>query len=284
MKKSIIFCLCIAVVALFSACKDPEGVFNPSKKIQKVYNVNDEGVKDLSEVWNWNGNVLTSIDCIDDTYPYTVYFNYDSKNRLVSMDEAGAHSEFIYDGKYIQKIEGSYEGTVVSTMEFVHKNGKIVEMRLDDLLYMTDKAQLLNPMRFVIPEACAAVQNAIEKCSKEAKGDDQIVIKLNWKGDNVTSMELNFTSWGVPVTETVELTFDKKNNPTYGLFATLGSDVAVNLFLNKNNPLSVKYLYMGQALGGADFTYEYEGNYPTKVTCKTVEGGEVDVETVIYEY
>lgn len=54
MKKSIVFCLCMAVVALFSACnrdQGEDGVFNPSKKLQKIYLVGN-GVQNLQQVWN----------------------------------------------------------------------------------------------------------------------------------------------------------------------------------------------------------------------------------------
>ena len=62
MKKNIVFCLCVAVIALFSACnKDPEGIYNPSKKIQKVYTIED-GAQLLSELWHWDGDLLKSYD------------------------------------------------------------------------------------------------------------------------------------------------------------------------------------------------------------------------------
>lgn len=286
MKKNIIFCLCVAVIALFSACsKDPEGVYNPSKKIQKIYEVNDNGVKELKEVWNWDGDRLTSINCVDESYSYTMTFSYDSKNRLVTIEEGGSRSEFIYDGKYIQKIVSTSAGIEVGTMEFEHEKGKISVIKISDIFGGDDWEDKVaaTPLRLMIPEAYPALEKAIQKCSKEAKGDP-IILKLNWKGDNVSSMDITVSSWGTTMTETAELTYDIKNNPMYGLFASIGSDVATNLFLNKNNPLTMKYTYMGIEMSSSDFTYEYEGNYPTKVTCKTVEDGETDTDTTIYEY
>ena len=82
MKKSIIFCFCVALVALFISCDKKEGVYNPSKKIQKIYTVED-GDKELSEVWHWDGKVLTSIDYIDDMYATTATFSYDKNNRMI---------------------------------------------------------------------------------------------------------------------------------------------------------------------------------------------------------
>ena len=286
MKKNIIFCLCVVVIAMFSACnKDPEGVYNPSKKIQKIYDVNDNGVKELEEVWNWDGELLTSINCVDESYPYTLTFSYDSKNRLIAMDEGSSHSEFIYDGKYLQKIVSTSGGIEVGTMEFEHEKGKISVIKISDIFYDTDWdiKVAATPLRLVIPQAYPAMEKAIQKCSKEAKGDP-IILKLNWKGDNVSSMDITVSSWGMTMTQTTELTYDNKNNPMYGLFSSIGSDVAANLFVNKNNPLTMKSTYMGMEMSSSDFTYEYEGNYPTKVTRKTVEDGEIDIDTIIYEY
>lgn len=286
MNKNIVFCLCMAVIALFSACsKDPEGVYNPSKKIQKIYEVNDNGVKELNEVWNWDGDLLTYINCVDESYPYTMTFSYDSKNRLVAIDEEGSHSEFIYDGKYLQKIVSTSAGIEVGTMEFEHEKGKISVIKISDIFNGADLdiKVAATPLRLVIPEAYPAMEKAIQKCSKEAK-DAPIIMKLNWKGDNVSSVDITFSSWDMTMTQTTELTYDNKNNPMYGLFSAIGSDVATNLFVNKNNPLTIKNTYMGIEIISSDFTYEYEGNYPTKVTCKTVEDDEIDVDTTIYEY
>ena len=70
----------------------------------------------------------------------------------------------------------------------------------------------------------------------------------------------------------------------YGSLGTMSSNAAENLFLNKNNPLTVKISYLGQILGTSDYTYEYESNYPVKVTSKTVEDETTNVATIIYEY
>jgi len=285
MKKNIIFCLCVALIALFTSCEKKEGVYNPSKQIQKIYTV-DDGEKELEEVWHWDGKVLTSIDYVDDMNSTTATFSYDKQKRMVAMDAGGAHTEFIYDGKYIKKMETTYEGVVVSIIEFEHKNGKISEMRITDVFMddnVWDKMLIVNPMRYVIPEAFPVVEKTMRKCAK-AKGNDQIIVKLNWKGDNANSMEITSTLWGETMTELVELTFDNKNNPMYGLFSSMNSDVVTNLFVNKNNALTMNYNLMGEEVAKVNYTYEYEDNYPTKITMTSFYGDEVDTETYIYEY
>ena len=59
--------------------------------------------------------------------------------------------------------------------------------------------------------------------------------------------------------------------------------------MNKNNPVTKKTTVqsstMNLTLESAEYSYEYENNYPTKVICKNIdEDGSVDVETLIYEY
>lgn len=293
MKKNIIFCLCIAVVALFSSCKDPAGVYNPDKKIQKVFTVNEDGGKVLAEVWQWGGDVLTAIDYYDydGSLALTNRFSYDSKNRLIAADGGNAHSDYLYDGNKIEKIVMTADGSEVATYEFEYKGNKISEFVIDiDLFgdwgdddFGWDKKDVVLPLRLMMPEICQEVEAAVKKCSKDSKGN-QVKIKLNWGGNNVKSMDMSFNAWGMNITETVEFTYDNKKNPKYGSFAAMSSNAAENLFLNKNNPLTVKIGYLGQILGTSEYTYEYEDNYPVKVACKTVEDDFTNVATVIYEY
>lgn len=293
MRKSIIFCLFISVVALFSACKDPDGIYNPDKKIKKVFSVNEDGEKVLAETWRWDGDILASIDYYDydGTLSSTNRMSYDSKNRLIAMDQGDAQAEFIYDGKKIDKIVMTADGSEVATYDFEHKGNKISEIVIDiDLFgdwndddFGWDKKNIVFPLRFMMPEICPEVEAVVKKCSKDSKGD-QVKIKLNWGGNNVKSMEMIFNAWGMNMTEMAEFTYDNKNNPMYGSLASMSSNAAENLFLNKNNPLTVRILFMGQTLGTTDYTYEYDGDYPVKVTSKTVEDDFTNVATTIYEY
>lgn len=290
MKKSIVFCICIAVIALFTACnKDQEGVYNPSKKIQKIYSVNDSGVKELQEVWNWEGKLLSSIVSVDGDY--TSSFSYDKKNRLVSIDTKDSHSEFTYDGNVLLRVVTTTSDKATSTIDFVHENGKIsmMKMDIDGLDLDLFKVGVANPLRFVFPEAVPAVERVMKECPKGAKGT-QITAKLNWNGDNVSNMQIS-TSLSVlgSITVTTDLTYDTKNNPIYGSFASVTSAASEVFFLNKNNPMTkkttVQSALVNMTLDSSEYSYEYENNYPTKVICKsTDDDGEIDIETIIYEY
>lgn len=292
MKKSIALCLVMAVIALFSACKkNPDGIYNPSKKIQKIYNVED-GTRILSEVWSWNGDLLISIEDCGGIAPITTTFSYDNSNRLVSMDNVNSHSECIYDGKKIQKIVVTSYGIEVGSYEFQHKGNKISQIKINFDLGWDDldwkKAAILNPLRFLIPEVCQTMESVLEDCPKDAKGED-ITMNLNWSGNNVKTIDVSYQGFFGTVTETVKLTYDSQNNPTYGSLAQLNTDAVANLFVNKNNPLTITTLINGFTYDKQTFTYEYADNYPVKVIGEDVENPgtsyeETSVSTKIYEY
>lgn len=291
MRKSIVFCMCFAVIALFTACnKNQEGVYNPSKKIQKIYSVDNSGAKELAEVWNWDGKILSSIVNVDNDY--TSSFSYDKKKRLMAIDTKDSHSEFTYDGNYLLRVVTTSNGDLAGTIDFVHENGKISEMKMDVSGLDLDlfKKSIANPMRFVLPEAIPALESAVKECSKSGAKNTLVNVNLKWNGDNVSTMVI---SASLPVlgtvTLTTDLTYDSKNNPIYGSFASITSAASEIFFLNKNNPMTKKSTLqstlINRMLDSSEYSYEYEGNYPTKVICKTTDGdGDIDVETTIYEY
>ena len=217
MKKNIIFCLCIAVIAMFSACnKTPDGVYNPSKKIQKIYTV-DNGTQTLKEVWNWNGDILKSIDQYFDGVPTTLHFSYDNSNRLIAIDDFGSHGECIYDDNEIEKIIFTTEGVEIGRYEFEHKGNKISQIKIqfddswDDIDW--DKVGMIKSLRLLFPEISPAAESAVRKCSKESK-DGEVVMNLNWSGSNVKTIDVTYSGFLGNVMETVKITYDNKINPT----------------------------------------------------------------------
>lgn len=292
MKKNIVFCLCIAVIAMFSACnKTPDGVYNPSKKIQKIYTV-DNGTQTLKEVWNWNGDLLKSIDQYFDGVPTTVTFSYDNLNRLIAIDDFGSHGVCIYDDNEIDEIIFTTDGVEMGRYEFEHKGKKISQIKIkfdlgwDDIDW--DKAGMIKSLRYLFPEICPAVESAVKKCAKEAKGEE-VIMNLNWSGSNVKTIDVSYAGFLGMVTEKVEITYDNKINPTCGLLAQLGTDAVSNLYLNKNNPLTIITSANGSVFDKQTYTYEYEGNYPVKVTRSDIENEgtlyeEREITTTIYEY
>ena len=147
---------------------------------------------------------------------------------------------------------------------------------------------MIKSLRYLFPEICPAVESAVKKCAKEAKGEE-VIMNLNWSGSNVKTIDVSYAGFLGMVTEKVEITYDNKINPTCGLLAQLGTDAVSNLYLNKNNPLTIITSANGSVFDKQTYTYEYEGNYPVKVTRSDIENEgtlyeEREITTTIYEY
>ena len=114
-------------------------------------------------------------------------------------------------------------------------------------------------------------------------------MNLNWSGSNVKTIDVTYSGFLGNVMETVKITYDNKINPTCGLLAQLSTDAVSNLYLNKNNPLTIITSANGSVFDKQTYTYEYEDNYPVKVTRSDIENEgtlyeEREITTTIYEY
>ena len=231
---------------------------------------------------------------------YTTSFTYDNTNRVIAMDDNGSHAEFIYEGKKIKKIviTSLLDNTEAGYYEFEHKGNKMSQIKMNinidwDDIWGDDwdwKAQsIIAPLRLLVPEITSSVKSVVKNCSKDAKGEE-VVFDLHWKGDNVKTMDVSYAGYLGMVKETVELTYDNKINPLRGLIGMLGSDAVANLFVNKNNPLTIVTNVNGSVpFDNQTYTYEYEDDYPVKVTRVDVENPgttyeTTDTYTTIYEY
>lgn len=286
MKKGIIICLCVTVIAMFSSCSKNDGVYEPAKKIQKIYTVNDGGEKVLAEAWHWDGNTLTSIDRYYGALTFTDQFSYDTKNRLIAIDNSNSHSDITYDDNKLDEVKvyakGLNNGDLLAKYDFEYKGNKISKIEMD-IKTLWDKNKMDSPLCYLLPQIVPAVDRFVKKYPSDAK-NEKITMQLTWDGNNVKSMDITITGF-MPVSETVDLTYDKKNNPFYGMVSQMGSEVVNNFFLNKNNVLTMTTRIGAVQDMNVEYTYEYDGKYPTSVTSLTTDNeGNEDMETTIYEY
>ena len=295
MKKSIIFCLCMAVVVMFTSCnKDHDGIYNPSKKIQKVYTV-ENGERQLAEVWNWNGNLLNTIESYEDGSNSATCRFYYTDNLLISISKGRSGANFNYEGKKVHYIEVDYytpsgEKVSVADYYFNYNGSKLTQIKIIDYVSLEDKESQLNPLKYVIPQNYAEIENIVEKCMKEAKGEVNITMNLNWKGKNVTSVEIIQNSVSsaqtTSITYLTENTFDNQKNPLKCFLAGLFEVTEVNnMYYNQNNILTSTTKEGNVVINSTKNVYEYEDEYPVKVTSTTSYPDETEkVETYIYEY
>lgn len=292
MKKSVIFCLCVAIFALFASCnKNPDGVYNPAKKIKKIYV--DDGVYGtyVSDVWNWNGNQLSSINRYDqrgDLYATNTY-HYDG-DRLIKVRNESSYATFNYKGNKIDYINVYYTGDddPITVYTFQYKGNKLSHLNIDNkfTISLTDKKSLVNPLKFILPEVYASVEKLIEKSANESKGAESITMDFTWTGKNITSVKTNTASENYASSEVTECTFDNKRNPVEGFLGSMfGSG---NLYCNHNNLLSATTTSFGTPFSTTTYDYEYEDNYPVKMTVTTtyedLYAGDIPNVTYIYEY
>lgn len=295
MKKSIIFCLCMAVVVMFTACnKDQDGVFNPAKKIKKIYSVND-GAQQVEEIWHWDSNLLTSIDLYElGTIYNTNTFHYDG-NRLTTIRDGYSYATFNYDGKKIDHINVYYNGhdDPIVVYTFAYKGQKLsqIKMEMDYSNIFGKIKSVVNPLKYVLPESCDAVQGMIAQNVSETKAaSETITMNFTWSGNNATTVEAieeyNYDGQLVTVSSLTQCTFDNKVNPTKGFIGTqFGSSNTESFYCNQNNFLTTTTSQNGVVYSSTKMEYEYEDNYPVKITSTTTDNnGDVDVDKRIYEY
>lgn len=270
MKKCFVFCLCMSLVVLFSACKK-DGVYIPKKKIQKIYK-EENGVKSLGEVWHWDGNLLSSIDIYDNSVVYeTNTFHYDG-DRLITVRNSYSYMTYSYNGERIKSLAYYFNGQEDPAMltEYKFEGNKLSEMKLT--IYNYSK-ELLNPLKYLMPQLSEKAEKVIESRANESKGIVVLTAKMNWSGHNVAEIETITEINEVVVDKTVtQNRHDNKKNPYYGLFCTtLGSDTPfASDYYNLNNTVFVQNVNKDGSLGSSfNYEYLYEDDYPVKASCKS---------------
>lgn len=292
MKKSIVFCLCMAVVALFSACnrdQGEDGVFNPSKKLQKIYLVGN-GVQNLQQVWNWNGDLLSSIDFYSDGIVSTTNSFYYDGNRLTTMRNESSYATFSYDGEKIDHIDvfQDNDNEPLVTYSFEYKGSKVGKVRVViDYDHLTNEKVLINPLKFLLPQVCDNIEHLVANRMKETKGGNMmetLTMELTWTGDNITKVR---TSGFSTAQEVTRYSYDNKENPFKGFLGMYAfNTTASGAFCGNKNNVLTSTSKKGSISYSSRSHYEYEDNYPVKETQTfTLKGEPMDDSiSFVYEY
>lgn len=307
MRKSKLFIAAMAIICLFAACSEKEGVYNPKKKITNIYRASesiyswnsDEGVvndtnihpKTLTETWTWDGNKLmkityweNQIDPIGKADVSDVYnFSYDGK-QLSKVESDDVRMLFTYDGKKLKQAEiiDIEDNKTVGTFEFVHDGKKITKINVTsetgDIEPFKHMVSIL--MRDIMPtlenanDMVAAIRKAMP--AGGAKATTTIPIELTWNGDNVSKMNVNM--YGATIS--VDYTFDNKNNPyqnsVFGFITAMEQPDGMIMF-NKNNVtkmvMKMSLIFMND-VDEYNFTYTYDGDWPLTQIAKQVDTDE----------
>lgn len=281
--KKIKFSLLTALVALFvvftfSSCdKDEAGIFNPDKKISKVYYKDYGSQEYLSEEYTWDGNLLTKVTFYDEGEQegFENYEYIDKKLNKV-IDNYLYYSTYTYDGKYYSKIEYfNPGGTLISDIVFEYTNEKVSKMAITT--YMTVKHFNTMLERGIVGRLLPAqeTKTLLEEIQKNQANNPKSTtnVVFVYDGDNVTSLTV-----GTYITTFAN--YDTYKNPLYNYFPFSNFNEETNpMVFQKNNPGSMTTSFSGVDIV-TNYSYTYDGDYPTNInTTTSYLGSEITTQT-----
>ena len=287
MKKLTGFLLAIlafAVVSIsFTSCGEPEepdnpngpnvseetraGVYNPGRKISKIY-VQKEGEQEcLLQKWTWDKNRLASIT----HYSRGVYgdideLNYEyiyEGNRLLKFKVGDEfYCDFFYNGPHFEKIEyRSSSGKLVYEYHtFQYEGDKISEVTYRHTGYGFDKKQMSTIEGGFMGTLLS--QTGVRKISEEtADPTKEFTNSRNffYEGENLVSIKM-----GGYDTYMICSDYDTHFNAYYNFIPifVLGNGLDY-LAMSKNNPGKVT-IYPG-IYHPVIYTYTYDHGYPVTI-------------------
>jgi hypothetical protein len=301
MKNTTIALVAILLMCGMTSCQK-DGVYNPNKKIERLYRAyNDsyesyydgywhsnssETPKYLRAIYNWDGSKLKSIDYYSRQGGLDWTADYTYEGRKVSRIDDYKNSEYMsfeYKWGKLTKVDYYYKGSLEGTCTFTHKGNKI--SKIDITFFDKKKGASLNTNFLQNTLFTVFQDNEVSKelceqiCSSNAKdGIETRTIELTWKGNNISEALITEGSYR----STLSFSYDKKRNPFYGFWALdEGPDVEG---MPKNNIVSIRSV-SSEGSDMEDYTYTYDGNWPTmKMSTSSYSGDDWRSTSTYYEY
>jgi hypothetical protein len=296
--KRISAILCIICFAVFFIACQKEGVYTPSKKIDKITchyiggNIDYVGETTVTQQWVWNKNGTVKEIKTDNGVIYK--FTYIKKNRLVRVDIIQSlgqcYYEYIYEGETLKETrmyrnESTWEQAQIYT--FTHTGKKITgidyEMSSKDYTSSSEMVVgMFSPMQCVLPEDVVGFmekeqKEMAKKCAAKGMTTVKVHCDLTWSGGNVTKLEWDVSgeSFGYeePIHVIANYTYDHKKNPFRNFLLGDTYDYVFNAFqtgcfANKNNVVKMEVTYDNPNISSFsnEFEYDYKGSYPVSKT------------------
>ena len=266
--KKISLLLTLFVLALsFISCQKTEP-YNPKEKISKIYV--DQGLgKSLSEVWNWDGKQLKTIEYymgIGDAQFnfYTEEFTYNTKDQLQKVEAAGgdAHTEYIYNkfGRLYKIKHFDYDKNT-ATYTFEYDDNKLSEIIIVSTKFIEPDKSIAAPLKYVFPELSFMETSEMLSNIPATRDGIRLELDIDWRGNNIYRIEVESGIYK----EEYYFKYDDKLSPYYNFLGLDFGGVSDNIFVNKNN--IVEYT-INSYLGGFSYSdtkyisYTYDGKYP----------------------
>ena len=290
MKKTLTILAIACVAFVFTGCQK-DGVYNPSKKISKIYYTSTSGNKSLDQIWTWNEKLLDKIDFYyDGTVEETYRFNYD-KNRLTRMDRyayGNVHSiEYKYDGSHLSEANVFYSGSLNYTYKFSYKSGKLESMTCTSTSKGVKEETKIHPLYFVFgPEISQCIEKSEKALAKKYNGKsiDVETYKFTWKNGEVSQCVISYQGDGYSEI-TYKYTYDKKKNPFSGALINLYPEDNIGSLCKHNiTKIDLTIMSDGESYNQVvNIDYSYKDNYPISKRETSIYNGEVDTGG-LYEY
>jgi len=286
MKKtiSVLTVFALIVLCLFTSCHKPE--YQPKKKISKIYESSSQTVwgisddassyytypKSLKERWTWDGNKLMQMDLDGDV----LYFFY-KNNRLDRFEAADIVAQVEYEGKYVKKVIGKDQNEILYEMEVLardkHKITKTKYTYYYDYYIKNAKSltafdRKMNFMNSIISSnSLADIMSAKSTAMKKVKAgkgieSESYIVEFSYTKNNVSRVTMTYSDGVDTETESITLQYDNKKNPYYfNPMKYIDEFFEFGFAESENNITSIKYV---NAKTPTIYTYEYDGEWPTK--------------------
>ena len=304
MKKILILFIAIVTLIAFSSCeKEQLGVFNPTKKIHKIYQQTEYASKHLTETWTWDNNKLMQVDYFPNSNIISKdNFEYDGNfmskivrtyTNIMNGQSAIFETSFSYNGKKLVAIHSNIievnidlpVAESVVKMNFFYEGNKISKMEMiSDLSESSQKSDFVfSSLRYVLPAQIIDIIKETQKNTRKSiAAENVITVLFTWDGNNVIKTITETQAFGVLQTGVSEISYDKMNNPCYGYF--FGSNIGG---LTKNNPTKVITITNNDTNSRLEqtYSYTYKNRFPIEIIKELDRGyGDKETTSTYYEY
>ena len=293
MKKSGLFIMMMAMIFAFNSCeKQNLGIFNPKKKISKVYNEADAHY--LKEQWTWSGDQLQQVEYFkkNGNVDYTCRYQYE--NGLLSRIETeNQHTDFIYDGKTLASIETYNGDQLMETYTLSFEKKKLSHISIRKSAKSTENN--LDFLQLFLPGCDNPLNEYFASSGVKRENYDYSVAEIDfvWEKDNVKYMKMKLDRPDSVQNLTFSYVYDDNINPKKNFFFLLLDHALLNdepqtFFCSANNAVGVyvtdSYDIFSESVSFT-YAYDYYKKYPTKVYSKWFDDESLtEKKELIYSY
>lgn len=309
MKRNLLIVAIALLTVAFVSCKK-DGVYKPKEKIAKIYkewttiDVTTQVTPDMTttrtdttaqpryvaEEWNWVDKTLGSVvfKDSDGSVDVNVAYIYDDKNRVTGLTFDGGKVEYAYnDDKKLQSLKYYEDNELSFSYDIEYEDKLPVKVAMTEYWFGSDFKNMSAFAKSLIPRYILKYMELKEKeLTAKATHTYTITANITWDGKNISQVVTTEPDYE-PVTTTYE--YDNNINPYYGMYGAVRvfeeEADGLHFAYSKNNVVkeTSSFKSNNKTITTIDeYTYEYDGKYPTSVT--TVYGYETTSSNGDYSF